>query len=469
MIPLTDPVSEYSEDFHKHDFYDEDGTHLATIEFDEIEDDRSGTWCEVTVWTHVGHDNPEPDIAFERVNLLTKGGSMASILKRLELLGSVNWVQGFSTAVFRTITNYRTASSEGVWLDPLDSNADDATEPFLLKPFIASSGTTVLYGMQGSAKSMLAVRFSLTVATGKPFDGVKPTRKGPVLYVDFEDTPEPHQYRLFAIAQEMGMTMDEMKGLIYHERVSRDLKSARRRLSRIVRDNGIVLVIIDSVGLALAGDVSGSEQTIKLFKMFSRLNAAVLAIDHMTKENNTKMALGTLKWQESTPIGSQYTTSSARLVWFLNELPQSTDRRKVSNLYNTKANHVAKHKPIGMTVDMDWNKKGLLTEVKFTTTGGMIDAVTAKEMELGKHQQLLVWHFRQQREDGNVIPMRLVDLSRGSGVGSSTVNSIVTSKNASWWEQLPGSKQYIISPDGMEMAMLYASWNTGSEIGANGE
>jgi len=469
MIPLTDPVSEYQEDYHRHEFYGEDGTHLATIEFDEIDDGGSGKLiCEVAIWVRVGSTSDLPLISFERIDMLTKGGNTASMMKRLEATGagSVNWAQGFSVAVHNSVSNFRMASSDGHWME---KRIREESTPYLLKPFIVNTGVTVLYGKHGDGKSMLALRWGLGVATGKGFGGELPERTGPVLYVDFEDTSEPHELRMAAMQAAMSLKDDELGGLVWHERVTGSLRDARRRLKRLVRDKEFVLVIIDSIGLARAADVSGSEATIKLFKMFNQLGTAVVALDHMTKEDGKKVNHGNMDARDATPIGSQFTQSSARLAWFISEMPQSTPKLKKLNMHNTKHNHTPAHAPIGMTVKLDWDDNHNITVVQHKVDGSAHDQIVAKEMELGKHQQLLLWHFTQQREDNTVIPMTLSDMTKGSGINGSTLRGIVTSKNASWWEQLPGSKQYIISPDGMEMAMLYASWNVGTELGTKAE
>jgi len=463
MIPLTDPKSEYEEDYHRHDFYAEDGTHLATIEFDDIDDEGSGKlFCEIAVWVRVGSTIDRPLIAFERVNLLNRGaarGWLASVVIKLGDQGSVNWEQGLDFAVHESVANYRANSSAGLWATWGDKNED---EPYLLRPFIANSGVTVLYGPPGSNKSMFALRLSLAVALGEEFHGHKPLRTGPVMYVDFEDDVTTHEMRLTAMARQMGLKDTDIDRLIWHEKVTRSLKDARRKLRRIVREKGIVLVIIDSIGLARAADVSGSEATIKLFKMFGQLGASVLAIDHMTKEDNKRVWTGKMDAREATPIGSQFTQSSARLAWFLNVLPQSTPKLKKINLFNTKYNHTPQHAPVGMSVALDWYENSQIKSIAFKVDGGQHDSIVAKAMELNKHQKLLLWHFRQQREDGHVIPMTLADMAKGSGINASTLRSIVTSKQSQWWEQLPKSKQYIISPDGMEIAMLYDSWDVGS-------
>jgi hypothetical protein len=464
MIPLQNPQSKFEEDFHQHKFYTEGDKPelIATIEFDDIEDEGSGKlFCEIAVWCHIGVTSDRPLIAFERVNLLNRGaarGWLASVVAKLGDAGMAHWEQGLDVAVHESIVNYRANSSDGDWTTRSTGNEES---PYLLRPFIANTGVTVLYGPPGSNKSMLALRLGLGIATGDGYNGEKPIRTGPVMYVDFEDDIRTHEFRITAMAQELGME-GELSGLIWHERVTRNLKDARRKLRRHIREQGIVLVIIDSIGLARAADVSGSEATIKLFKMFNQLGASVLAIDHMTKEDNKRVWTGKMDAREATPIGSQFTQSSARLAWFMNVLPQSTAKNKKVNLYNTKHNHTPQHKVVGMTIELDWDNNDILTEVKFKSDSQSHEVIVANAMEKTKAQELLIWHFSQQREDGHVIPMTMAEMKK-SGINASTIRGIVTEKeSASWWEKVKGGGQYALTTQGLESALvLNAIYGTG--------
>lgn len=468
MIPLANPTSIYEEDFHRHEFYAEDGTHLATIEFDDIDDEGSGKlFCEVTAWVRVGSSSDMPAVAFERANLLTKGNhstGLKSIIAKLDNTG-LNWEQGFDVATYMSITAYRTESSEGGWMN---TRKGDGVSPYLLRPFIINNGVTLLYGSHGSNKSMLAMRWALGVANGEGYNGEKPARTGPVLYVDFEDTPEPHEIRLTAMAEGVGMEVKDFEGLIWHERVTKNLKDARRRLKRIIRDNGMVLVVIDSIGLARASDVSGSEATIKLFKMFGQLGISVLALDHLSKEDNKRVATGNMDYREATPIGSQFTQSSARLAWFISIMPQSTAKLKSANLYNTKYNHTPEHPPVGMTIALDWDSDDNIVKAEFEIAGSAHDAVVAELGKKTKPQELLLWHYTQQGENKRVIPMTSKALEQ-SGISGSTIRSAVTENP--WWEQMDGSKEYTLSTLGLEAATYFSSMygQTGTnEEGWNG-
>lgn len=447
MIPLTDPDSYYEEDFHRHTF-NVDGETMAVIEFDDIEDERGGLWCEVTVYCKLMNSS-EPVIAYQRTNLLTTTTSgIKGIVTKLENVGTMNWQAGMDTAVYRTVTQYRSTSSTMQWMERRVATADDS--PYLLEPFIARSGVTVLFGPKGTGKSTFALKLADAVSSGEGFNEHKPTEVGPVLYLDFEDTARPHEFRLSA------MTDNDVEERIMHVRITKSLKDTRRMLRKLVRDNDAVLVVLDSVALARAADVSGSEATIKMFKTLAQLGVPVLAIDHMTKEDNKAVATGKMDARQATPIGSQFTESSARLAWFMNEMPQSTNELKVFNLYNTKNNHGPKSNPLGMKVHIEQGEHQQMKTITFEMGNRTHESIVADAMTMTQGQTLLVWHFTQQREDGKVIPMRLTEMEK-SGIPGSTIRVMVTTRHAEWWEQIMGSKQYTLSTLGLEMAILYNS------------
>ena len=459
MIPLQEPESIYEEDYHRHVFSDEDGNSIAVIEFDDIEDDRGGLWCEITVYCKFAGNDPV--VAFQKTNLLTATGSgVKAIVTKLGDVGTMDWSSGMDVSVYRTVKEYRSTSSTMQWMERRVATADDS--PYLLEPFIARSGVTVLFAPKGTGKSTFALKLADGVASGDGFNGIKPTEVGPVLYLDFEDSARPHEFRLSA------MTDDDIEGRIMHVRITKSLKDTRRMLRKLVRDHDVVLVVLDSVALARAADVSGSEATIKMFKTLAQLGVPVLAIDHMTKEDNKAVATGRMNPKTATPIGSQFTESSARLAWFMNMLPQSTAGKKVFNLFNTKNNHGPEHQPIGMTVKIVQGEYQQMESVTYKLDNQTHDSIVIEASEMSKPQKLLVWHYQQQGEDKKVIPMTAKQME-GSGISGSTIRSAIT--ESPWWEQVKGGKQYLLTTLGLEAATYYNSMfgQTGTNLeGQNG-
>ena len=369
-IILGEPVALYEEDYHEYTFYSPDGIAITRVAFDYIENEGSGKlWTELSVWWLLGQPDSDAIFGPMRVNLLapdsTWNGANGVVGKLSRIIeATVNWERTFDSIKRQSILEYRRSSSSGGFLEWVEP--DDSESPFLYRPWISRSGVTLFYAPGGSNKSMIALALGLSIATGKPIIGNAPEMTGRVLYVDFEDDAEPHAHRLTAFARSVGMTAEDVEGKIYHERVTGSLRDSIRRIRNTARDIEAVLVIVDSVGLARAGAVADSEATIKLFKAFNSIGIPVLAIDHMTKEDEKKINTGSMDPRQAMAIGSVYSMSSTRLAWFFQLLPDSTETTKVFNVHNTKHNHVPTQPSIGMKFRIESNENDIPVRATFS-------------------------------------------------------------------------------------------------------
>ena len=364
--------SDFQEDFHEHTWKQGDGVSGVIVEFDAIEDEGSGKmFCEAAIWWVLDDPTASPLINYERVNLLNRKGTGwgGLVTRMLEFVPEIDWEYEIRTVVNHTISTFRANSSAGGMLTPKDPH--EAGSPFLLRPYISSSGVTVIYGPRDSGKSQFCLGLGVVIGTGVPIFGETPEHTGKVLYVDFEDDDEPHALRLWAMAQEIGYEgrEEELNNIIHHERITGALRDVKRKLRNLVRKGGFKLVIVDSVGLARAGDVSASDVTIKLFKALRFLNVPVVAIDHVKKD--TLEALQRQKTRarpdQVQAIGSQFTMSSARLAWFFHPVETMDPLKIQANLYNTKHNHVAQQVEHGISIDITNIESGLAGTIKFET------------------------------------------------------------------------------------------------------
>lgn len=451
MIPLVNPTSHYDDDYHSHDFFTEEGDHVCTIEFDAIEESRKNLDADCIVTWHLGSKDAMP-VIMEQINLMARTGNsaLAQVIKRLagDNAYLANWQQGFDTAVYSTIMGWRGSASDGGFLDVVVPTVNDA--PFLLRPWISSVGTTVLFAPPGSNKSMFCMWMGIHVARNVELWGQAPQKHGPVLYVDFEDERAPHEFRFSAMLRSLGV--EDGERLIYHERVTRNLRAAKRRIRKLVRDLGCPLVIVDSISRARGSDVSSSEATVKLFEMFSQFGVPVLAVDHMTKEENKRVWTANYDAREAQPLGSGVTQNTVRLGWMMNVLPGATDQLKKYNLYNTKHNHVAEQATVGLTFRAESDEWGTIYNAEFSRSDREF-FVEGPKKENNKAVQMLRWHLTEQRKDGAPFAFTGTMIAAGSGVGRSTV--VTHLRDAGWWVKLSGSAEYRLSDLGMEQALIY--------------
>ena len=99
-----------------------------------------------------------------------------------------------------------------------------------------------------------------------------------------------------------------------------------------------LLVVIDSVGLALGGDANDAQTVLAFFGALNQLETTTLLIDHMGKGPDS---------QERGAFGSVYKRNSARSLW---EMRQATGGDM--GLYHRKANNSRLLSAVGLSLEI---------------------------------------------------------------------------------------------------------------------
>ena len=185
--------------------------------------------------------------------------------------------------------------------------------PYLIEALLPANQATILYGAGGVGKSILAAALASAVQTGTRWlgFGVAPAS---VLYLDWETDEADINSRVRAAATGLGLL--EIPKVQYVSE-TRPIEDRVAQIAKVVAEQGIGLVIIDSVGMAMASARDGSdpsEGAIRFFRALRALNSAVLAIDHVAGEDMRKTRTGAAK-----PYGSVYKWNSARNALELRE------------------------------------------------------------------------------------------------------------------------------------------------------
>jgi KaiC/GvpD/RAD55 family RecA-like ATPase len=291
-----------------------------------------------------------------------------------------------------------------------------------LDPILPSDKPTILYGEGGTGKSTLATAIAVSVETGVAvIEGWIP-RRAPVLYLDWETSPDDVDEHVKGVAR--GANIPGPVTLRYR-RCFGPLVDQVDEIARLVAIEKIGLLVVDSIGLAAGSSGDGtdaSESAIRLFSAFRAIGTTVLAIDHVSKGD----ALDPTK--PARPYGSIYKTNLARATF---ELRRATPMGSVARIgvYNTKSNVRQLLPPMGL--ESEHSDDGVIRFVPFDI---------ALDVELGRKAS--VWDRARAAlsEAGPMTDEELVEeLEVKANVLRSTLSRVARQGLV---ERLPSSRKW---------------------------
>ena len=240
---------------------------------------------------------------------------------------------------------------------PIGKGPIAADQPmYLVYPLLQKDEPTILYGDGGVGKSLVAAFVSVLATDGLAASGLN-AEPGKVLYVDWETNEKTVWERIWAIKRALNrqeMLIDRNLEVQY-QRASQPLAKWGDKLSEIVVTNEISLVVIDSLGMALAGSFNDAEPVIEIFQTLRTLNTTTLIIDHVGKAEGAS---------ERGPIGSRFKHNIARSVWEIRKVDSEAGFRV--GLYHRKTNRGRLHKPFGFQIDVEEGGDFLMESATFS-------------------------------------------------------------------------------------------------------
>lgn len=362
-VHFGEPDATHDDDLHIFTWYDREGNPIARIIVDQVGDRGGQLKGEVSVyWLQDETLGTRPIAGPSDVNLLATGANagIMSVAKEAEFrVADTDWRGALQHSRVETVQSFR----DGNVGTRLGQDPDrEFGHPFLIKPYIASSGSTVMYGEGGLAKSTLALAFSISVATGVPIFGDAPTTTGPVVYFDYEDDETIHDARMLAICKSLGINVNDVE--IWHVPLTAKVNNASASMKRRVREYRAVFYVLDSVGMGRGGDAASAEDTIRLFRALRGLRLPNLAIDHISKAAKKQNDL------DVDAFGSTYTMNSARLAWALKRAKGPDHNIIYIAARNTKTNHTKRAEDRGIEIRYQ-TEDDVPTHIEIVTTDAL--------------------------------------------------------------------------------------------------
>jgi hypothetical protein len=274
-----------------------------------------------------------------RVNLSAPRSRRDLARELAALQAKINWRALLEHAFVETLDLFESG-------DPVVNLADlpePETPPYLLEPLLQQGKPTVVFAPGGTGKSYLCLALGLAVQEGLPLpSGLRVRQKCPVLYLNWEDDAEDQRVRLGWLAR--GWRLEKIPSFL-HRRMHRPLADDLGAVRQCVAEEGVGLVIIDSIAMAAGGEMIEAEPVIRFFQALRELRTSALIISHISKND--------LLQKQSTPYGSVFVLNGARSAWELRRESES-ENEIVLALYHRKVNHGPLHgSPIGLRILFD--------------------------------------------------------------------------------------------------------------------
>lgn len=291
-----------------------------------------------------------------RVNLLATP-TMHSLSKRLkENSDDIPWVDVLTYITGKTLEIAR----RGEPVLRVGKKPETMKVEFQLSPILERNQPTTIYGPGGYAKSYLAVYIaSLVQFDHRGIAGWLPT-PGNVLYLDWESSSQDHARRAWAIKQGLGLNTEET--FLYrfcHQPLTADFRNTQR----LVTENDINLLIIDSQMAAAGYGPDPSQVSSQFYNALRSLRCTTLTLDHVSKAEWGKMAdahsLG--------PYGSVVKFNRSRSQFEIKKSQTAGEGFLELALIHRKHNEGKLLKPVGIRIDFHSNPDGELEKVAFKT------------------------------------------------------------------------------------------------------
>jgi hypothetical protein len=243
--------------------------------------------------------------------------------------------------------------SQIVWFAEL---GEPKEREYLIEKIGVKGYPIVAFGAGGVAKSFAMLSAGIAVASASGVEewlGLRVLKHGYVLYLDFELDVEEQHRRVRDLCAGLGIPIP--KKLAYLSGVGISPETAFEKALRFVKDYEAKAVIIDSMGLAMQGDMEKGKEVLafhgRYINPLRRAGSTPFIVDH-----EGKLQAGE-KHKDKTPFGSAYKAWASRSVlqFVFEEYREEASELDI-RVRQTKTNFGPKIDPIGVRFTFEEKK-----------------------------------------------------------------------------------------------------------------
>lgn len=249
----------------------------------------------------------------------------------------------------------------------LAGDATSAPPEFLAKPHVLRGGGTLLFGPPERGKSYTALIMAVAIDAG--VNGYWQTEKSNVMYVNLERGAASVRRRLGCVNTALGLDPD--RALLILNARGYSLSDVRESIDRSIKENGVELLVLDSISRAGMGDLTENRPVNMIADAMNSLAETWIGIGHTPRGDSTHI------------YGSVFLDAAADIL-----LRQKSERQEHSlgvGLEVTKANDIARPPPMYLRYGFDeWGLSGISTAAAGDFPG--MDEDTAGPLPSASHQ-----------------------------------------------------------------------------------
>lgn len=221
---------------------------------------------------------------------------------------------------------------EGNKAETMDNLASSPPRTYAISPIITKGVANLMWAPGGSYKSYFGLLTCVMVDRGLDFLDMH-ARKGNALYLDWEEDSDVFKNRLLAIQRGLVLPNPETSGIIRKEMAAEKLSTSIEELSKLIHDNDITYVCIDSLNPALAGNSVDSDAIEEYFASLRQLGVTSLSLDHANRSGEKSG-----NWSIH---GSAFKYNRSRQVYEVKKVQVPNSQVSQFGLYHRKSNDSA--------------------------------------------------------------------------------------------------------------------------------
>jgi len=318
--------------------FDWNGLGLKII-IDRIKSDEE---AEISIY-NAGNDRPDYISGIKLLSVSHK----SSLARALKPIRNIDWDRVINQVATKTLVAVR----EGEPVEMLLSTDDTERPSYLIEPLVVKNYPNVLFGDPGSLKSIIAVCLYQLMSLpwiDNPLGFKVPDESINCLYLDWETDSTTLRWQTSMLQRGHNLGIATMNYRRCYQPLWKDVDQIKLKMN----ENNTDLIFIDSLGLAVGGDLNATEPAFKFLAALRELNTTSVILAHNAKDREAKTR---------TIYGNQMYTAQARNIWESRKSQEEeSDTADIALFHRKPPPFSNTHRPLGFKVVFD-NDNGSLT------------------------------------------------------------------------------------------------------------